>query len=257
VNGNLLEAKTRSAELRDVRPDDFVRFLEYAYRGDYTVPPWEQDKPLQDPSDDEEVAADKPAAESEPPIEEAAAESIAAGETATEAQLREFWASSKKNEKKKKRDKTTLRSRFQKRTYIDGITPSSQIIEGFRPKSNSAPDQDFRPVFLAHARLYIFADMRLIYPLKKLILHKLHKTLMEFELYHQRVRDIVELARFAYEHGPDRSEAGTANELRRMVVAYMACEVDIIGEREEFKALLEDGGEFVSDFWRIVTRCLV
>lgn len=38
VNGDMVEAKTRVAELQDVRSEDFVRFLEYAYRHDYTVP---------------------------------------------------------------------------------------------------------------------------------------------------------------------------------------------------------------------------
>ncbi|PSN58889.1 hypothetical protein BS50DRAFT_443563, partial [Corynespora cassiicola Philippines] len=38
VNGNMVEAKTRSAEFQDVKPEDFMRFLEYAYRRDYTVP---------------------------------------------------------------------------------------------------------------------------------------------------------------------------------------------------------------------------
>jgi hypothetical protein len=99
--------------------------------------------------------------------------------------------------------------------------------------------------------------MRLIYPLKSLALHKLHKTLMDFELYHQRVSDIVELARYAYENGPDRSEAGTLNDLRQLVVEYVVCEIDTIGRHNRFKALLEDGGEFVGDFWRIVRRYLL
>jgi hypothetical protein len=166
--------------------------------------------------------------------------------------------SMKKGKKKgKKEDKTALRSMFQTRTYTDESAPSSQLTKGFRPKSNSAPDQDFQPVLLAHARLYMFADMRLIYPLKNLALQKMHRTLMEFKLYHQRVGDIVELARFAYDNGPDRSEAGTVNDLRQLVVEYMACEVDIIGRHKKFKALLEDGGELVGDFWGIVTKHLL
>lgn len=34
---------TRSAELQDIEPDDFTRYLEYAYRHDYTVPSWKQE----------------------------------------------------------------------------------------------------------------------------------------------------------------------------------------------------------------------
>lgn len=74
--------------------------------------------------------------------------------------------------------------------------------------------------------------------------------------YDQRVGDVVELARYAYDNGPDRSKAGSANELRQLVVEYMAYEVDTIGKHIAFQALLEEGGEFVTDFWAIVSRYL-
>jgi hypothetical protein len=46
VNGGLKEAETRTAELKDVEPEDFARFLEYAYRRDYTVPYWVLDESI-------------------------------------------------------------------------------------------------------------------------------------------------------------------------------------------------------------------
>lgn len=42
INGGMEESKTRCARMEDVKVDDFIRFCEYAYRGDYTVPPWEE-----------------------------------------------------------------------------------------------------------------------------------------------------------------------------------------------------------------------
>lgn len=45
--------------------------------------------------------------------------------------------------------------------------------------------------------------------------------------------------------------------LRQLVVDYIACEVDTIGKHADFVRLMEDGGEFVSDFWRIVTKYLL
>jgi hypothetical protein len=41
------------------------------------------------------------------------------------------------------------------------------------------------------------------------------------------------------------------------VVEYMACEVDTIGKHKDFKTLLEEGGEFVTDFWGIVSKYLL
>jgi hypothetical protein len=281
VNGDLLEAKTRSAELKDVRTDDFARFLEYAYRRDYTVPGWEKDFSAHAMSDDNLPMVCEPSA-SQQNVERVRTDQVIGGTQATseaavdlarqlaEEAVAEFecrtnntwteWTPGSKKAKAKikvKRNNTTLRSKFQGRRYLEGHTPISDLEKGFQPKSNSSADQDFTPVFLAHARLYTFAEMRLIDQLKSLALHKLHKTLMDFKLYNQRVGDIVELARYAYDSGPDRSKAGDLDDLRQLVVEYIAYQVDIIGKHKAFRSLLEEGGEFVSDFWDIVTMYLL
>jgi hypothetical protein len=66
------------------------------------------------------------------------------------------------------------------------------------------------------------------------------------------VGDVVELARYAYDHGENRKSDGTIDELRKLVVEYIACEVSTIGKHEAFMLLLQEGGEFVADFWRII-----
>ena len=126
------------------------------------------------------------------------------------------------------------------------------MLKDFEPQPNSSPRQDFTPVFLAHARLYDFASMYLVQPLRALALYKLHKTLMSFQLYTRRVSDVLELARYAYDHGSDRKPEGTIDDLRELVVEYIACELDTIGKHKEFKQLIEEGGEFVGDFWDVV-----
>jgi hypothetical protein len=256
VSGGLGEAQTRTAELDDVQPDDFVRFLEYAYRRDYTVPGWTHDGSAAATSDveqgEEVVVEEAPPS----PLPEVNPDNIVQDVPAVEAAADDGWGSfalTPKKKKVKKSDAVALRNKFQKRNYLT----DSVDLEGFQPKSNSAADQNFTPVFLAHARLYTFAEMRLVYPLRSLTLHKLHKTLVGFQLYTERVGDIVELARYAYDHGPDRSKSGRMNDLRQLVVEYMACEVDTIGKHKDFKTLLEEGGEFVTDFWGIVSKYLL
>jgi hypothetical protein len=255
VNGGLGEAQTRSAELEDVQPDDFVRFLEYAYRHDYTVPSWTHDGSALTTSDVEQGDDPNPTDEPAPPsLHEAGMDSIVQEQPAEEPTAVDDWGTwTPKKKKVKKSDGAALRAKFQRHNYLsDGAD-----LEGFQPKSNSAADQNFTPVFLSHARLYTFAEMRLIFPLKSLTLHKLHKTLVNFQLYKERVCDVVELARYAYDHGPDRSKSGRLNDLRQLVVEYMACEVETIGKHKDFKALLEEGGEFVTDFWGIVSKYLL
>ncbi|KAH7079182.1 hypothetical protein BKA63DRAFT_531863 [Paraphoma chrysanthemicola] len=286
------EAETKSAELVDIEPDDFARFLEYAYRGDYTVPSWTLDEGKHVPSDvaelpvvNEDLSIPEPepwpVAEEPPPpaepdeyieedltipepeapwelaVEAPAPEPMPALETVDEGEPSIWGRLISKNKGKKKRSSIPLRLSSQERSYLTEPMPYATITEGFQPKANAAANQNFAPVFLAHARLYTFAEMRLIYPLKGLALHKLHKTLLQFQLYHQRVGDVVELAHYAYENGPSRSDSGVLDDLRQLVVEYMACEVDIIGKHLDFQILLEGGGEFVSDFWGIVSKHLL
>ena len=160
-------------------------------------------------------------------------------------------------EKKKKKARPTLRSRFDKRRYLSVGDPKAEMLQNFEPQCNSSSRQNFTPVFLAHARLYTFADMRLIQPLRSLALHKIHKTLKDFRLYDRRVSDVLELARYAYDHGPDRTSNGTIDDLRDLVVQYIACELDTIGKHTEFRQLMEDGGEFVGDIWGILQNYVV
>jgi hypothetical protein len=255
VYGGLVEAKERSAELKDIKPADFVRFLEYAYRRDYKVPSSEPDQHVlaaiaaerqSDPFSYDEPAPPAPPPPvdySETPVEEA-----------------DYRNSSRplfqKKLKVKKRDTTILPPTFdiQQRDYLADGAPNVLLVQECMPISNSEVHEDFTPVFLAHARLYTFADMRLVYPLKNLTLHKLQRTLLSFNLYEERVGDILWLARYAYENGPDRSEEGTLQELSHLVIEYMALEVDTIGKHPEFRALLEEGGEFVTDFWSAVCK---
>jgi hypothetical protein len=246
------EANTRSAEIEDIEVGDFIRFCEYAYRGDYTVPactavqesikeggpPADFDTPQEEPIREEESFFPEPPPP--PPVDE------------------EDWGSFSVMKKKKGKKGTipikTLRTQFYERNYLpNGNSKATELGE---PQSNSEVSQDFTPVFLAHARLYSYANMQLFEPLKLLTLHKLHRTLFDFKLYEKRVVDVIELAKYAYgnEVTPERSDDGTVDELRKLVVEYIACEVDTIGKSKDFSELMELGGEFVSDFWETIRK---
>jgi hypothetical protein len=273
------ESETRCARIEDVEVADFIRFCEYAYRGDYTVPPWEEIPPessstfgknQQNGDDDgwgdwgalskkkkkgkkgrvapEPVPEPEPVLEVEPPpmpmdYPEEVGEY---DEPDTQYEVRPI-------------SRTPLRTQFNSRNYLNDDAPKALIQQHFEPRPNSAVNQNFTPVLLAHARLYCFAHLRLIAPLEALTLDKLHKTLMNFKLYTKRVGDIIELARYAYSHPdlPDRSDDGTLNDLRALVIEYIVCEIDTIGKCDEFVKYIEEGGEFVGDFWRMVRDYMV
>jgi hypothetical protein len=148
--------------------------------------------------------------------------------------------------------RTRLRTQFNTRNYLtDG--PKALILQHFEPKPNSTKNQNFTPVLLAHARLHCFAHVRLITPLKALTLDKLYKTLLNFNLYAERVGDIIRLARYVYSNPdlPDRGDEAALDDLRKLVVDYIVCEIDTIGKYGEFTKYVEEGSEFVGDLWRL------
>lgn len=267
VDGGLSEAQTRTAELKDIDPDTFTRFVEYAYRRDYTVPTWTRDEgvatPTDTPPEPEPELVPEPEPEPEPePVPEpepAVVDSLFQPQDAPStddpsflSSPRDPWGSWGKSKKKSK--KITMRSNFTKRVYLqDEQKPRDALIHDFEPTPNSSADQDFTPIFLSHAQLYTLADMRLVLPLKTLALHKLHSTLSDFSLYEERLGDVLELAKYAYSQGEDRSENGKLDELRELVVRYIACEPKAFGKHPDFKYLMDSEGEFAGDLWDVIT----
>jgi hypothetical protein len=266
INGGMEDSGARCAGIEDVRVDDFVRFCEYAYRGDYTVPPWEEIPPRSSSTIDKNqenndhdgwghfgTSSKKKKVKKvrlvlEPPPMEVdyPQESLAIDFFRLEA------APEPQNESRSV-SRTPSRTQFNTRNYLTDGGPEVLILQQFEPKPNSTEDQNFTPVLLAHARLYCFAHVRLITPLKALTLDKLHKTLLNFKLYAERVGDIIELARCVCSNPdlPDRGDDGTLDDLRKLVVDYIVCEIDTIGKYDDFTKYVEEGGEFVGDIWRL------
>ncbi|KAF9698791.1 hypothetical protein EKO04_003048 [Ascochyta lentis] len=274
VNGGLSEAQSRSAKLVDIDPDTFIRFLEYAYRGDYTTPSCteEANTAMENGSKSSEVNTN--AIQNDEYIssddDSAHLSAGASTSTVTAGTWGGGWsnpnsapsaysaygavASPKKlkpKSKSTKKEQRNSRAKFDKREY----TYTGDNLISIRP--NTSARQNFTPVFLAHAQLYTLADMRMVYPLKDLVLHRLHKTLVGFELYPERLGDVVELAKYAYEHGEDRAVDGRIDALRDMIVNYIACEMKVLGKHAEFRNLMDGGGEFAGDFWDIVSQELL
>jgi len=120
---------------------------------------------------------------------------------------------------------------------------------------NRTPEEDYTPVFLGHARLYVFAEKYGISTLRSLTLDRLHRTLIYFTLFKERIGDVVALARYAYsnDNTPDY-ESDIVDDLRRLVTQYIVCEFKTFANTEQFCTLLEEGGPFVRDWWKLVRK---
>jgi hypothetical protein len=134
------------------------------------------------------------------------------------------------------------------------VVPSPQsgdLDYTFTAPENTGSWEDFTPVFLEQARLYVLADKYGIEPLCHMVLSKLHQTLKSFKLYETGVGGIIEFVRFVYLNTPP-TYGHKVDSLRTFVTRYIVSVLGQIGENECFQELLEEGGPFVSDFWHII-----
>lgn len=141
--------------------DTFVRFCEFCYLDNYSPPScgW-------DGNTEEEITPLKADVQPEAPGSEC-------------SELPKSYVSYFATTGKKKKNK-----RVPDLELLDHEYPlpkrCAQFTEQFKPFPNATSDQDFTPVFLEHARLYVMADKYCIETMKGLVLYKLHTTLKGF-----------------------------------------------------------------------------
>ncbi|KAI9042374.1 uncharacterized protein KD926_005669 [Aspergillus affinis] len=287
MNGGMLEAKLRQADWSEVVEEDtFVRLCEYAYQGDYTPPPcvergatlsipeanaepeendwghststtmrklkkgnqWGKTNKsnvrnnIEAPLDPEACLIPEPAACPSPePVPEA--EEPYDPYDPFQGRILPY------------REKSIwtrhLKDKFEdlKKRYADSVDSALLLHKAkFAPMGNDDHQEDFAPVFLGHAKLYILADRYNILSLADLVLQKLVVTLGDFKLCEDNISNVVELVQFVYEH----TRADDA--LRTLVTTYIVSVLGQIGESSAFRELLVDGGDFVHDFWQSVWK---
>ncbi|KAF2092510.1 hypothetical protein NA57DRAFT_82226 [Rhizodiscina lignyota] len=287
INGPLREAQEKVVRWDDIEVGDFVRFCQFAYAGDYTPPEprvyisvrqdthkFSQDdgkKPvdteIQNEADYDPVPPSAPSClfdDTPPPAEyEVAEESPPAGN--------EIWAGWNHGQSMTKKEQrrlqklgwervsqpkteskiSKLRAEFRSKMFPESRTWNA-LNNLYQTVANTDPKQDFTPVFVGHARLYVLGNKYGIDNLSSMALHKLHKTLGLFDLFEARIPDVIELVRYIYENTLDSDD-----ELRVLVMDYITSEIDSIGRHAEFRSLLKEGGDFVVDFWDKIQRHLL
>lgn len=148
-----------------------------------------------------------------------------------------------------------------KKAFADCLTNTGELntIKKARlPRPNESEDENYSEVFLSHARVWVFANMYQVQPLKRLAIEELHAVLAVFHLYEQRCSDVVALLRYLYaEHPPSCSEEGSKESRWRLMQYYMAVEMETLVKNEDFQSLIiEDGGPLLRDVMMVVARRL-
>jgi hypothetical protein len=112
---------------------------------------------------------------------------------------------------------------------------------------NHSPFLTTTPSLIYHAEIYMFAQKYLIHNLRTLSLRELHAELLQFHLTPKTTEDILEMLEFTYPHR-ERTESGD-DDLRVLIVHYVACETEILKPNPKFRVLLEQYGEMACDLF--------
>lgn len=139
--------------------------------------------------------------------------------------------------------------------YLNGADPDCPIRpvhtdRRWTPCFNEDPKHSYEGVFLSHARLYFLADKYDIDALKKLSIYRLHETLLGFQVFIERVPDLVRLAAEIYTNTVENDVA------RKLITLHLSCFVEDIRSCEELRGLIRSNGDFAGDMfdqmaWRL------
>lgn len=104
---------------------------------------------------------------------------------------------------------------------------------------------------ITHVKLYLFSAYYMIDSLQQQCLHKLHRDLVELDL-DGNVGNVVEMLKYTYEQtsSSDEDSQEVVKALRDLVIAYIIWKEKELVKIEEFINLVRGGGEIVEDLFR-------
>jgi hypothetical protein len=252
----MAEAKESCAFLEDVDEGTFVRFVEYMYTNDYSVP----DPVIVQMASDSTFENGQDGIEETTAVDEAKPTSI----------HEDYWSFGMSSSKKDKKKKGSKGNPWRMDEVLEAVPAEDTPIEypqheckkdqlwseftekahvrhhqPWEPRQNKESCEDYTQVFLCHARLYVFSDRYCIEPLQKLTLQKLRLTLSTFILFKERVSDITELVQYAYAHTMEHEEG--IDKLRSLVMDYVICQMEAIVKDKNFVTMLQEPGALAKD----------
>lgn len=109
-----------------------------------------------------------------------------------------------------------------------------------------------------HARMYVIADMYDIQNLKMLALEKLWVSLrMDMAVGSSSVDSLMKLLSYTYEHTPEPQSPGKFEPMRRLVLNYVACHLEVMNDNPKFFDLLKTSAALSGDWWNLARTSLM
>lgn len=248
----MIESEQQCARLEDIDEDTFVRFLEFAYTGDYSVPHPDivlgsTDVVAEDTGPQHLAGQDLEDALRSMNFEERVVKT-------SDEPSKDDRQSLKKTRKKRKIQAEGRRISMEEMPQYERGTDLWQTfrneahvnkIKAWKPPVNNDRCEDYGPIFLCHAELYVFSDRYNVKPLQDLALQKLRLTLTRFNMFEERINDIVQLVRYTYANTVDFDDG--IDRLRNLVSDYVVCHMETIAEDKDFQDLLQEPGAAAKD----------
>ncbi|KAF8242324.1 hypothetical protein K440DRAFT_664843 [Wilcoxina mikolae CBS 423.85] len=141
------------------------------------------------------------------------------------------------------------------------MTPLSACVTSYSTSrlDNVPPDaSDIPAIFMAHAKLYVFAQYTITAGLKNTALQRLNKILMKLThpIEDQSIIDCVsKLVEYTYAN--TNALVNSEEPLRRVISTFCAARYFELQRQPSFQTLLNEGGDFAIDFWAKVGRLVI
>ena len=235
MNKEMRESKHGIAVLEGVDAATFGFFIEWLYKGYYTPPELSRAPVAQTP-------ASSPLPES---LNEAQ-DDIVVADGVDHLQIVEHNAGN---------DQSTVTAQLELREdfTVPQYREPDWVDLPLAPRRNRK-QESYAQVFLAHARIYVFADERDVQRLKLLALEHLHSVLYIADLRKKRVLDVVMLLRYVYAHTAVSTDQ-QPEPMRLLLTDYMAHAMHGLVDNKHFQALIiEIGGTLLEDFMKAVKK---
>ncbi|KAK8096443.1 uncharacterized protein PG998_014311 [Apiospora kogelbergensis] len=110
----------------------------------------------------------------------------------------------------------------------------------FQPRPNQEEVEEYKEVFLSHARLYVLADIYDVTLLANQVVDNLSTTLKLFTLYKTRIGDFFSLVEYVFLN-TQKEDA-----MRNLLVLYAACTIEELNRDSSLEDFLESCPEFAS-----------
>jgi hypothetical protein len=235
MQGEMSEGSASQAKWEDVDIKTFVRFTQFVYIGDYSIP-----RMIVRPS--EQPPSGTIVDEATPPLDE--------------PQESESWGSFATRSKKAKKRSYPASAPTLVRTFsslrFPLLKPRSNFEDTCEPAVSDGPSENIGEVLLSHSSLYILADKWGIDSLKRLTLSKIYKTLTMIRLDLPKLDQIIDFVRYVYSNERTPDLENEMDELRELICLYLAAYAELTTRHTAFMALMEEGGPLARDLWKLV-----